>query len=280
MDFPKTFLREVINYSRYNFDIYDVIQKNNVALIKIDDYVNNTRIYTGSALDRAGKGDLLFPAFFSYIVKFLVANSLIHKNKFNKILELGSANNDMRKLLYRTRWKGSYFGVDICYNLLKKNFQFSTNSPTIFISFDLNKGLKYFKNESFDSIINFELIEHLKNKKNAIFLLRECYRVLKNDGIMFLSTPNGRDCITWPKFHKFEFEYNEMLSILKSIGFDIENSFGCLIQRTKNKLNNKLMQEYKDMYKKFGAYLTQVLLAINNPEASVLTTFICRRTKI
>ena len=44
-----------------------------------------------------------------------------------------------------------------------------------------------FENNTFDVIISLAVIEHLDDP--SIFL-REIYRVLKNNGILFLSTPN------------------------------------------------------------------------------------------
>jgi 2-polyprenyl-3-methyl-5-hydroxy-6-metoxy-1,4-benzoquinol methylase len=44
-----------------------------------------------------------------------------------------------------------------------------------------------FENESFDLIILFELIEHIKDPKD---LLYECFRILKRGGIVVLNTPN------------------------------------------------------------------------------------------
>ena len=45
------------------------------------------------------------------------------------------------------------------------------------------------KKNSIDTISLIELIEHLNNK-DLIFLMKECKRVLKKNGIIYLSTPN------------------------------------------------------------------------------------------
>ena len=45
------------------------------------------------------------------------------------------------------------------------------------------------KSNSIESISMIELIEHIDNK-DLKYLLRECRRVLKKDGKIYLSTPN------------------------------------------------------------------------------------------
>lgn len=56
------------------------------------------------------------------------------------------------------------------------------------------KGNKFpFKNSFFDKIIATELIEHLENPSA---LLKECYRVLKPGGLIFITTPNYKSF--WP----------------------------------------------------------------------------------
>ncbi len=64
---------------------------------------------------------------------------------------------------------------------------------------DLNPDLKTvymdatkrfpFANDTFDYIVAEHIIEHILYK-DALNMLRECYRVLKNDGVVRISTPN------------------------------------------------------------------------------------------
>jgi len=46
-----------------------------------------------------------------------------------------------------------------------------------------------FKNETFDTIVSWEVIEHIPKNTEALMFL-EIYRVLKTDGCLYLSTPN------------------------------------------------------------------------------------------
>lgn len=52
---------------------------------------------------------------------------------------------------------------------------------------DIEKDILPFKNNSFDAVTSFNLIEHIKNVQN---FLKEVNRILKDDGIFILVTPN------------------------------------------------------------------------------------------
>ncbi len=53
---------------------------------------------------------------------------------------------------------------------------------------DISKGIPY-PNKSISKIYTSHFIEHL-SKKDGLFVLKECYRVLKENGIMRLVIPN------------------------------------------------------------------------------------------
>lgn len=99
-----------------------------------------------------------------------------------------------------------------------------------------------FRDGSFESVVAFEVIEHVDN---GIQLLREIYRVLKNRGKLFLSTPNiahlrnrlmhllfRKDVFTdKPKnpYHKYEYTNDELTRLLKTAGFIIEKKWGQIL---------------------------------------------------
>ena len=63
----------------------------------------------------------------------------------------------------------------------------------------------------FDVAISFETIEHLKNQDN---FLSEIKRVLKNDGIFIVSTPNTETYPSGNPFHSKEFTESEFKQFL------------------------------------------------------------------
>jgi len=75
-------------------------------------------------------------------------------------------------------------GIDINKNNVGKY-------PSKIIIKDLTKGIP-FGDDSFEQIICLEVIEHLKEKEHVKNLLRESHRVLNNDGMIIITTPNKK----------------------------------------------------------------------------------------
>ncbi len=87
-----------------------------------------------------------------------------------------------------------YVGIDISKGFLKIGRKLF---PSVkFIQMDARQ-LK-FKEETFDSIFMFEIIEHLLDYKSA---LKECYRVLKKNGTFIITTPNKLKWIVFPLYY-------------------------------------------------------------------------------
>jgi len=68
-----------------------------------------------------------------------------------------------------------------------------------------------FKKDKFDIITCFELIEHV-NRLKPFF--KEAKRVLKNKGLLVISTPNKKTYLTKNKYHIHEFELKEFKELL------------------------------------------------------------------
>ncbi len=106
-----------------------------------------------------------------------------------------------------------------------------------------------FPDESFDSVISFEVIEHVQN---AEIFLSEVRRVLMRGGRYFVSTPNPRHLVNimrhyllfkpWARkldpnniYHIREYPYYEFINLLKSNGFSVEERFGQILPLAKIK---------------------------------------------
>lgn len=72
--------------------------------------------------------------------------------------------------------------------------------------------LSKIEDESYDYIVSFQVIEHIKN---ANFFLEEIQRVLKPKGKAFITTPNALKTIAKNPWHYKEYTYNEMESLIK-----------------------------------------------------------------
>ena len=92
-------------------------------------------------------------------------------------------------------------------NFCKKNY-FKKN-----LNFELGNCEKLtFKKSEFDIVISFETVEHLENPNQ--FLI-ETKRVLNENGILIISTPNIETYQENNPFHKHEFTTNEFKTFLK-----------------------------------------------------------------
>lgn len=92
-----------------------------------------------------------------------------------------------------------------------------------------------YDNEYFDAVISFETIEHTTEFKK---MLSEFKRIVKNDGVVIISTPNfivnsPSGCIINP-YHTQEWRYDEFKELLNSI-FQRVEIFGQRYSRYDNK---------------------------------------------
>lgn len=84
-----------------------------------------------------------------------------------------------------------------------------------------------FKSKIFDTIVAFQVIEHIPRTSHALFL-REVIRVLKNNGIFILTTPNILNLIKNAKgyaknpHHDLEFSYEMLKKLLREHFIEVE----------------------------------------------------------
>lgn len=74
--------------------------------------------------------------------------------------------------------------------------------------------LSVFETNSFDSLVSFQVIEHIKN--DSLFL-KEIYRVLKPGGIALLTTPNRPLSLSRNPWHIREYTASELTNLAKGI---------------------------------------------------------------
>ena len=76
-----------------------------------------------------------------------------------------------------------------------------------------------FENESFDCVISFQVIEHIKRDREFV---REVHRVLRKGGVFIVSTPNAPMSLTRNPWHVREYRAEELKSLLGECFAEVE----------------------------------------------------------
>lgn len=95
--------------------------------------------------------------------------------------------------------------------------------------------LDKFEDNFFNIVVSFQVIEHIKNDH---FFLQEIKRVLKQDGLLIMTTPNKKMSLTRNPWHIREYNLNEMEAMISQYfnSFQINGVFG----------NEKVMAYYEE----------------------------------
>jgi len=116
----------------------------------------------------------------SDVIYNAVISALYRREGGGKCLDFGAGQGALLDLLFQMNRFSDLCGVD----LMEAPAHLKPNISWLIQ--DLNMPLKI-RDDSFDTVISAEVIEHLENPR-AVF--REFYRVLKPGGLLVLSTPN------------------------------------------------------------------------------------------
>lgn len=77
----------------------------------------------------------------------------------------------------------------------------------------------HFEDESFDCVISFQVIEHIKRDREFV---REVHRVLRKGGRFIVSTPNAPMSLTRNPWHVREYRAEELKSLLGECFTEVE----------------------------------------------------------
>ena len=105
--------------------------------------------------------------------------------------------------------------------------------------------LKELKDASFDVVISFQVIEHIRNDRA---FLEEVYRVLKPGGVALITTPNILKSLSRNPWHIREYTSNELKKLSESI-FDLVEMKGIT--------GNERIMEYYNQNKKSVEKITR-----------------------
>lgn len=112
----------------------------------------------------------------------------------DRLLDLGCGNGQNTQKA--AKFAKKVIGVDFDENLLALARKSAKSQNIVFKKIDLEKPLP-FKNACFDKVLFLDVLEHLKNRDQA---LEEAKRVLVAGGLLFLAVPNSQT--SWKKFQR------------------------------------------------------------------------------
>ena len=165
------------------------------------------------------------------------------------ILDLGCANGMLAQVLYVNKFKPSlYIGIDIRFNVLKDLESRKVNFPVKTHCIDLRHNSIPYDDKTFDRITCFEMVEHFM-PGHLPRVLAEAKRVLKDDGVMLLSTPNfnGQKAAN----HVHEYTETELgYELVKH--FRVKNQFGTFA--SKSDVYWKLDEHEQNVYDRLREY--------------------------
>lgn len=190
----------------------------------------------------------------------IIATLDLIPNNNGKLLEVGANPYFLSVLLRKYRnydcYFINYFGEN---NTISSqtitNMKYQEKHTFDFININIEKEILPYPDDFFDVVIYCEVIEHLT--ENPVYSLYNIHRVLKNEGILILSTPNVFRYENLKKYlfhkeksiydpysgygiygrHNREYSMYEIADILKNTGFTILYK-ATLYKRDKNKLTN------------------------------------------
>jgi 2-polyprenyl-3-methyl-5-hydroxy-6-metoxy-1,4-benzoquinol methylase len=182
-----------------------------------------------------------------------IKSSLDYFLKFNtpknaRILDVGCNYGSLIYNMYRLGYKNIY-GIDINKQSIKQGRKSYKHIRTRLKAYDGNE--MPFKDETFDVILMFDVIEHILNIEK--FLKEQVYRILKKGGIFIFQTPNKPLNIIWEIINKKSFTkykeyhyslqtYSSLRKLLEHSGFnsiEIER-YNTKSKHNKNKVKAKL----------------------------------------
>jgi ubiquinone/menaquinone biosynthesis C-methylase UbiE len=171
-----------------------------------------TKNNTKSQAKLKDDGERMIPSFHKgtvmyaeHMTRYVCAQEIC---KDKTVLDIASGSGYGTQLLAHTA--SFVYGVDVDkrsveyakQNYQEKNIQYLAGDG---VSIPLDDN-------SVERVVTLETIEHVENYKK---FLSEIRRVLTKDGLAIVSTPNKLEFTQGNHFHLYEFEYEELLNLLK-----------------------------------------------------------------
>jgi len=168
--------------------------------------------------------------FFQRRIEFPVFKRLGLREEGLDILEIGCGSGYGAVLLGRLEPR-SYLGIDIMpeqIELARTQWDLPGAEFLVMDAADMNA----FDAESRDAVVIFDILHHIPRWRDVI---RECHRVLRPGGKMYLEEPAGTAVRLWDMVFKWNHPKEAMFSLrdleehLREVGFTIVRRIGILV---------------------------------------------------
>lgn len=171
-------------------------------------------------------------------------NFFYNKKDYEKrLIKLTKRYQKLLNFIYKYKKEGEVLDIGAGFGLISKLFSDNKNYKVVSVEPNLEpfllkntsailvntKAEDFFKSnrKKFDIILLFDVLEHFKNPK---YILNECRKILKNDGILVIQIPNYKSfmakiCKKWSWWfvedHFFHFSNKSINLLLKNSGFKV-----------------------------------------------------------
>ncbi|MFC1801170.1 class I SAM-dependent methyltransferase [Nanoarchaeota archaeon] len=113
-------------------------------------------------------------------------------------LDIGCGSGEMERLIFKN-FK-NLIGVDPALNQIKKATAKKIPNCKFLVGDSITNN---FPSKFFDLVIIVNVLHHINNKSNQINLIKNCHRILKDNGTMLIYEHNPLNPLVWLKFYYY-----------------------------------------------------------------------------
>jgi len=156
------------------------------------------------------------------------------------VLEIGVGCGYGAALLLKGRMINKYTGIDLSDEAIREASKILPLSMNVqLVKQDSSKKFKIDFNP--DLVLFIETIEHM-TPKQALKTLKNIYKVISKEGVVYLTTPEKHLDQTFPNdIHYIEYTLDELIKLVHKSGFKI-NSHTTLVRKNGTIINVLLLQ--------------------------------------